>query len=183
MKKFLHAFVNFIRVIAVVLIVLVVGVIAIQRIFNNKVTIFGYRVFTIISESMVPKYKINDVLISKTVLPETIKVGDDVVYLGKDGDFKDKVVTHQVQEIYNNDNRYTFLTKGIANTGTDPLVDESQVYGVIVEKTVVLSFLSNIVNNSYGFYFLIFVPIVFLIALEVIDAREDKKKIEEYDKE
>ena len=40
-------------------------VVAIPKITNNKVTIGGYRIFRIISESMVPVYNINDVILVK----------------------------------------------------------------------------------------------------------------------
>ena len=50
------------------------------------------------------------------------------------------------------------------------------MYGVVKYKAVVLSFLSGILNNSFGFYFLIFVPIAFLIFLEIIDFIKSKEE-------
>ena len=69
----------------------------------------------------------------------------------------------------------TFHTKGIANEFEDPLVEESQVMGKVIMKSTILSFISKIVNNPYGFYFVIFVPFAILLVMEIIDFIEDRK--------
>ena len=47
--------------------------------------------------------------------------------------------------------------------------------GKVIYKSIILSFISKIVNNSYGFYFVIFIPFAILVAMEIIDIIEDKK--------
>ena len=41
-------------------------------------------------------------LVSKEVAPETIKVGDNVVYKGEKGDMTGLIVTHKVIEVREN---------------------------------------------------------------------------------
>ena len=159
------------------LIILIVSIIFVQRISNNKVTIGGYSMFTIVTESMVPKYEVGDMLLAKKTAFEDIKVGDDLVYLGKEGAFNGKVVTHQVIDIEKDGDKYLYHTKGIANTIEDPVVDSSQIYGVVVAKSNILSFLSKIVNNIYGFYFIVFIPFAVMIFFEFIYIIHDKDKI------
>ena len=53
--------------------------VCLQRFSNNKLSILNYRMFTVISGSMEPLYKIGDVLIAKEVKPEDIKVGDKII--------------------------------------------------------------------------------------------------------
>lgn len=157
----------------------VVSIIFVQRISNNKLTLGGYSIFTIISESMLPKYEIGDMLISKKVNPGNIKIGDDVVYIGTTGDFKDKIVTHRVINITGNGDNLVFTTKGLANDVEDPDIKQEQIYGVIAYKTKILSLISRVVNNTYGFYFMIFIPFAIMIALEIIDVINDKKNNDE----
>lgn len=57
-------------------------VVCLQRFSDNKISFFNYRMFTVISGSMKPKYDIGDVLISKKEDPSKIKVGDTISYLG-----------------------------------------------------------------------------------------------------
>ena len=158
------------------LIILIVSVIFVQRISNNKVTIGGYSVFTIITESMVPKYQVGDMLLSKKCDIDKIKVGDEVVYMGKSGTFEGKIVTHRVIKIDKTSNGLEFHTKGIANAVEDPLVNGDQIYGVVSKKLFFLSMLSKLVNNIYGFYFTIFIPFAIMIFLEIIAMMHEKDK-------
>lgn len=155
---------------------LVVVLIVTQRIFNNEFALGNYRIFTIVSGSMLPEYQLFDVILVGSEDYDKIKVGDDLVYLGKVDDYAGKIITHRVINISSEDGKYMFTTKGVNNPLEDPVVEESQVYGIVRHKTVVLSFLSKIINNSYGFYFLVFVPITLLIFLELMDHFNEKEE-------
>lgn len=183
-NKFIKFLLKFIKVIVWIFVLLVIFVILVQRIFDNRVSIGSYRMFTVVTGSMDPVYKVGDVVISKEVDPSTIKKGDDVVYLGEKNDFKDKIVTHRVIKIEKKDNEYYFTTKGIANDYSDPVISSDQIYGKVVYKPVVLSFLSGILNTKLGFYLLIFVPVAFLIFLEILDYIKRKEgELDEGEKE
>lgn len=183
-NKFIKFLLKFIKVIVWIFVLLVIFVILVQRIFNNQVSIGSYRMFTVVTGSMDPVYKVGEVVISKEVDPSTIKKGDDVVYLGEKNDFKDKIVTHRVIKIEKKDNEYYFTTKGIANDYSDPVISSDQIYGKVVYKPVVLSFLSGILNTKLGFYLLIFVPVAFLIFLEILDYIKRKEgELDEGEKE
>ena len=168
-NKFIKFLLKFIKVIVWIFVLLVIFVILVQRIFNNQVSIGSYRMFTVVTGSMEPVYNVGDVVISKEVDPSTIKKGDDVVYLGEKDDFKDKIVTHRVIKIEKKEGDYYFTTKGVANEYSDPVISSNQIYGKVVYRPVVLSFLSGILNTRLGFYLLIFVPVAFLIFLEILD--------------
>ena len=43
-------------------------------------------------------------------------------------------------------------------------------------KGRILSLISKIINNEYGFYFVIFVPFVLLVSMEIIDIVDEKKQ-------
>lgn len=175
---------NILYYLLVVFIVLILLVVILQRVTKNNASIGGIRIFNIVTESMVPEYKVGDILISKSTSLDKIKVGDDIVYLGNKDTFTGKVVTHRVIDIEKNeDGTYLFHTKGIANTAEDPVVSGSQVYGVIIYKTVILSFISKIINNLYGFYFLIFTPLTILIVVKIIKIYQERKYDEESEDE
>lgn len=183
-NKFIKFLLKFIKVIVWIFVLLVIFVILVQRIFDNRVSIGSYRMFTVVTGSMEPVYNVGDVVISKEVEPSTINKGDDVVYLGEKNDFKDKIVTHRVIKIENKDGEYYFTTKGVANDYSDPVISSDQIYGKVVYKPVVLSFLSGILNTKLGFYLLIFVPVAFLIFLEILDYIKRKEgELDEEQKE
>ena len=155
---------NILYYLLVIIVLLILAVVLFQRVSNNNASIGGIRIFNIVTESMVPEYNVGDILVSKSIDPSNVKVGDDLVYLGNTGSFQDKIITHRVIAIEQDENgKYLFHTQGIANPEPDPVVSEDQIYGIIIYKTVILSFISKIINNLFGFYFLIFVPLTVLI--------------------
>lgn len=169
MKKALSIISKIVKVIATIFVALIVLVVLIQRIFNNSLSLGGFRLYTVVTGSMEPTYKVKDIIISKSRKPEDIKVGDPVVYLGKESDFENKIVTHRVIEKREESGKYYFVTKGDNNTGIDPEIEGSQIYGVVIHKSAVLSFVSKLVTSNVGFFLLIIVPGALLIVLEIAD--------------
>ncbi|MEE3343053.1 MAG: signal peptidase I [Bacilli bacterium] len=164
-----------IKGIATILIVLIVLTIFIQRLSNNKLSLAGYSIYTVVTQSMVPKYQVGDMLLSKSIDPDTIKIGDDVTYQGKEGDFAGKIVTHQVIAIDGTGPNKIFHTKGIANTAEDPTITGDQIYGKVVTKLTVLSIITKIISNIYGMFFFIIVPVVVIIFGIIMDVVNDRK--------
>ncbi len=175
-NKVLNFIWNLIKGIITILIILVVLIIVLQRVTNNKITLGGYSIFIVVTESMVPKYTVGDMLLAKKVDIDTIKVGDDVVYTGAIGSFSGKTVTHQVIQIENDGTNKIFHTKGINNTIEDPTITGNQIQAKVISKLAILSLLTKIINNQYGFFFIIVIPLVILIFGIVMDTINDKKK-------
>ena len=164
------------RIIFTIFIICFVVVVCLQRFSNNEISIFNYRMFTVASGSMKPKYDIGDILISKEVNPSKIKVGDAISYLGNSGDFDGKVITHEVVQIEKDtDGKYLFHTKGLSNLVEDPVVSEEQVYGVIVYKPIILSWLYGIISTKTGFYCLIILPLLGIIIYEIVATLVEKE--------
>ena len=168
-----------IRVILITLFVLFMLMICLQRFSGNKIAIFNIRMFTVASGSMAPKYNIGDVLVSKAVKPEKVKVGNTISYLGMKGELKDKVITHQVMEIEkDSEGKILFHTKGICSDCMieDPIVHQDQLYGVVVYKIRTLSFIYKIIGTKLGLFFCVILPMLYIITSEVIEFLLDKEE-------
>lgn len=182
---------NILYVLSFILVVLILLVVLIQRFSGNDIALGGIRVFYVASGSMLPEYEVGDILISMETDPEDINVGDAVTYLGDEGDIKGKVVTHEVIEKRQDENgKYIFVTKGTANTIADPEITEDQVYGKVVYRAVLLSEICKLLQNIYGFYFLIIVPLAIIIAkilfnflITRAEKREENSEEEENEEE
>ncbi len=159
--------------------VLFVLMICLQRFSNNRISLFNFRLFTVITGSMEPKYKVGDVLVAVETSPENIKVGDAVSYLGNKGEVKNKVITHEVVKIEkNSQGKYRFHTKGICDNcmKEDPIVDESQLYGVVKYKVQSLSFIYKVVGKPLGFFLFVVVPILYIVISEIVTSLVEKEK-------
>ena len=163
-----------------IFIILFLLVVALQRFSNNKISFLSFRMFTVVSGSMDPKYKIGDVLIAKEIDPSKIEVGDAISYLGKQGTLAGKVVTHEVINIeQDEDGKYIFHTKGLANIVEDPIVYEHQLYGVIIHKMIILSLIYKIVATPIGLFALVIIPVLYIIGSEMLSfmlAKEEERR-------
>lgn len=152
-------------------------VVIVQKFSNNKINIGGYYMFTIVSESMAPDYKVGDIIISKKVDAKTLNVGDDITYLGERQELRGIVVTHRIIKKEEKDNKNYFVTKGIANQIEDPEIEASSIYGKVIYKTVILSFISHLMQNVI-IYYLIFMSVGVAFSYEFLRAFVLKEKEE-----
>ncbi len=177
MLKILNIIWSIIRWIITVILVVLLAIVVTQRITSNRMSILGLRIFTVITESMVPKYNVGDAIFTIAVKPEDIKIGDDITYIGSQDSFKDKIVTHAVIDIEKDENgMYIFQTKGIANDEADPKINQTQIYGKVLYKIKTISYLNGVIGNLYGMYFAIFVPMGVIMFIEFVAYQKDKEK-------
>lgn len=179
LKLLLKILFKTLKVLFTVLVIVALIVLISQRVTNNKLKLFGFGVYTVISESMLPEYEVGDMFLAKEIDEKDIKVGDDLVYIGEVSSYKDKVITHRVIRI---EDDKTIVTKGINNDMEDPPIKYKQVYGKVTARFIVLSLFSKLMNNNILFYVLIFVPFTILIFLDTKDLFNEKKKEKESEK-
>ena len=138
-----------VQILMVLILILLIVFAVIQRTSNNRKGIFGVKIFTVISWSMIPVYDIGDILIVKEVAPEEIKVDDDIVYKGEKGSLKNKTITHRVVSIdKEEDGNYKIITKGVNNRSKDPAINQTQIYGRVVGHISIVSFIVKEKNES-----------------------------------
>ena len=151
------------------LLVIYLVFVVVQRLTNNS-SILGYRVFTVATGSMEPVYMVNDVILVKEVDPSTLKVGDDIAYLGNRDENKGLIITHRIIRIETNESgEIRYFLKGVNNEYEDPSIAGSQIFGKVLGKVYFINFLNHVVKNIYGFFFLVFCPLVLVIFLEIAD--------------
>jgi len=168
-NKIVKTILNIIEVFIFIIVLMYLVFVITQRITNNK-SIAGYRVFTVATGSMNPKYKINDVIIVKDVNPDKLKVGDDIAYKGERGGLEGILVSHRIIKIEKTeDGHKRFYTKGINNKIEDPSFSEDCIIGKVRGKLPIINTLNHIIKNQFGFFFLVFVPLVLVIFLEIAE--------------
>lgn len=163
--------------ILVIIALILTMVIVLQKVSNSNKSIGGYRIFRVITGSMEPEYEVGEVVISKQVDPNDIKIGDDIVYLGKNGEYSGKIIMHNVIGIdKNEDGKLTFHAKGLNdNSIEDPKIREEQIYGIVKYKSGILTLLYNCATNIYSVFFIIIV-----LVLNVFISFNTPKKIKRH---
>jgi len=175
---------NIVYAIVCVLAVILLLIVGTQRMSHNKNSLLGFRIYNIVTGSMVPKYVVGDVLLVKEVEAKDLNVGDDISYLGAIDTFKDKVVTHRIiEKNRTNEGKYVFVTQGIANSAPDPEINEDQIYGKVAYKFTILSFISKLIANSNSKFLVFIIPVIIAAAVYLIKMRVASFKILKADEE
>lgn len=161
-KKILKIIFKILYQIFMIFCALLILIIVFQKVSDNNKSIAGYRIFRVITGSMEPEYDIGQVVISKEINPKEIKVGDDIVYLGKIGEYNGKIIMHEVVQIdQKEDGSLNFHAKGLHSTSVeDPLISESQIYGVVKFKSSILTLLYKLATSIYSAFIIITVLVL-----------------------
>ena len=172
-KKIIKTVLIILYQILVIMALILTMVIVLQRISANNQSIGGYKIFRVITGSMEPEYEVGEVVISKEVNPKDIKVGDDIVYLGRVGEYAGKIIMHNVVAIDTDKNGdLIFHAKGLqSNSVEDPQITEDQIYGVVTYRSSILTILYDLATNIYSIF-----AIVIILVLNVFIAFNTPKK-------
>ena len=147
--------------------IIVLIMVIFQKITDSKVTLGNYYIFQVVSESMLPKYKIGDVIVVKKVPANELRVGDDVSYLASASYMKNLRITHKIINIRKENNEYYFTTKGDANEVEDPEIKYENIYGKVVYHTILFSFVGRLMTNII-IYYLLFVVVGVSFSYDII---------------
>lgn len=174
-KKIFRIVFKVIYQIIVIICLILAAVIIMQKVTDSNRSIAGYRIFRVITGSMEPEYDVGEVVISKEVPAKDIKVGDDIVYSGRYGEYSGKIIMHSVIAIDKDENgNYNFHVKGLHSSSVeDPQIKESQIYGVVKYKSKILTVLYKLATNIYTVFVIILV-LVLNVFIAFNGNREDK---------
>lgn len=172
---------NFFKAIIYAVLILFLVIILIPKITNNNLSLAGIRIYNVASGSMYPEYEIGDILITKKVPASEIKIGDNVTYLGNYGDIKNLIITHKVQTIREEGDEVYYVTKGIANESYDPEIKYSQIYGKVIYKTKILSYISKMSTNLI--IYIIVISFGLFISVQIVKRIFEEKLRNDTDEE
>lgn len=161
MNKIKDFFWNIVQIMMVIIVIILLTFAVVQKSSDNRGSIAGIKIFTVISGSMIPVYDIGDILVVKEISPENLKVGDDIVYKGEKSYYRNKTITHRVISIHKKeDGNYGIVTKGVANRAQDPEINQTQVLGKVIFDISIISFILKIITNIYVW---MSIPVIILI--------------------
>lgn len=140
-----------------------------QSLGGKKPDIFGYRLYFVLTDSMEPTLKVNDVLISEVIsstdeVKEKIEEGDIITFVAEYGIQKGMTITHRVVQGVHYDStvdRYVVLTKGDnENASVDPPIPIENIQAKMVRDTVVLTSAYKFFTSLWGIIVILVVPFV-----------------------
>ena len=158
----------------------VLAIVVFQKFTNNRVALGNIYIFQVVSESMLPEYRVGDIIVVKKTTADKLKIGDDVTYLGSVSNFDGLTITHRIIDIREENGKRYFTTKGMSNFIEDPEISEDNIYGKVIYHTVLFSFVGRLMTNMIVYYVL-FVSVGVSFSYELITSFFFKKDDEEDD--
>ena len=141
--------------------------------FEENTHIFGIYMFNIVSESMEPTLKINDVVVVKKCEATQLQKGD-IITFQQDG----RTISHRILDITKDKNIIKFRTKGDNNEIPDSdLVPESQVYGKVVFSIKKIGKIICYIQNIRGLINIVFFVIIVYILVSLRDKQKNTRKM------
>lgn len=189
MKKILNIikqiFVWLVVVLAVFM--MIFTVISVNTFNRNDRSLFGYKAFIVISDSMSKTdFDAGDLILVKEVDPSVLKEGDIIAFVSQDTNSFGEVVTHKIRKITSDaEGNQGFITYG-TTTGTDDetIVTYPYVLGIYQKHIPKVGSFFNFLKTTTGYFVCIFTPFMLIILYEGVKCfrlfrRYKKEQMEE----
>lgn len=138
-------------------------------------SIGGYTPMIVLTDSMYPQIHSGDLIITHTVEPEEVQVGDVISFFDPAGSGT-SVVTHKVIEVQQKDGKIYWVTQGIANNAADFLpVPEENLVGVYQSRIPGLGNVVLFMQTTTGLIVCVVVPVLLLVGLDILRRRKHDK--------
>lgn len=142
------------KVIKILFIIIIIFTIILNLCSKFNVSLFHFRIYRVVTGSMVPYLNVSDIILIKDDL--NYDVGDVVTY-EKDNIF----ITHRIVDIKDD----LITTKGDANDTNDVSINEKDIVGKVVCKLKLVSLLVSWLERPVIWVLILFIGITIIFLL------------------
>ena len=138
-----------------------------------------YNAYVVLTGSMLPEIQVYDVVLTKKVKPDDLKVGDVITFASADTRFLGTIITHRIkQKEYNAETKtYNFQTKGDNNNVVDSAwVPANNIYGKVILKIPKLGYLQEFLAADGGWIIVILIPCLAVISYDIVKLAKGLKR-------
>ncbi len=188
MKKYLNIAKNIavglLTVIAVFM--MIFTIVSVSMFDRNDRSLFGYRAYTVLSDSMAEEFGAGSVILTKEVDPSTLREGDIISYISQSTESFGEVITHKIRRITSDaEGNPGFVTYG-TTTGVDDevIVTYPYITGKYQGHVPGVGYFFEFLGTPQGYITCIFIPFALLILYQGINCvklfrRYKKEQMEE----
>ncbi len=175
MKKALNLIKNIFTWLMVTLAVcmMIFTVVSVNTFDRNDRSIFGYKAFVVLSDSMKKTdFDAGDLILSKEVDPSTLQVGDIITYQSTNESNYGEIVTHKIRELTKDaEGNPGFITYGTTtDTNDENIVTYSFVLGKYQMRLPGVGKFFQFLKTTPGYIVCIFLPFLILILMQGINS-------------
>ncbi len=143
-------------------------VVSVTTVDRQDRTLFGYRMFIVLSDSMKDTFAAGDLVVCRETDPETLAAGDVISFLSPDEASAGEIVTHKIREVTEDaDGAPAFRTYGTTTGENDEtLVPFNYVLGKYRFRLPGAGRFLEFLKTPAGYISVILVPFLLIIALQ-----------------
>ena len=171
MKKALRIVGNILTALILIfaLFVMIFTVISVNTVNREDASIFGYKPYIVLSDSMQDTFAVGDMTVSKAVDVSTLEPGDIITFTSIDPANYGETVTHKIREITTYEGEQAFVTYG-TTTGVDDAypVPFANVTGEYQFRLPGMGYFFEFLRTPAGYVTLILIPFLLLILLQAV---------------
>ena len=157
---------------------LLIGITLLVYVANMKIkqsrgdyTPSKYNAYVVLTGSMIPQINIKDVVITKKVEANKLKVGDIITFLSSDPRFEGITVTHRITAISKDPatGEVLYTTKGDNNNVEDTAkAYDYNVLGKVILKIPKVGYLQEFLATQGGWIIVILIPCLIVISYDIV---------------
>ncbi len=175
MKKALHIIKDIFTwlVVALAVCMMIFTIVSVNTFDRNDRSIFGYKAFIVLSDSMSKTdFDAGDLILSKEVDPATLQAGDIISYQSTNTENYGEIVTHKIRELTKDaEGNPGFITYGTTtDTNDENIVTYSFVLGKYQTKLPGVGKFFQFLKTTPGYIICIFLPFLILIVMQGINS-------------
>lgn len=181
LKRVLSVTGNFLFTVLLLFLVVMVFFVVKGKMEGGAPSIAGYKLYIVLSGSMVPVFDTGSVIGVKDVEPKQVAAGDIITF--KDPKDPNRIVTHRVVEVINDNGQLGFVTRGDANEDIDSVpVPEDNLIGRARFWVPYAGYALDYTRSKKGLLTLVVIPGVLFILFELRNLYKYAKQHDEEEK-
>ncbi len=139
---------------------------------RNDRSLFGYKAFVVLSDSMsATDFGAGDLILVKEIEPENLKVGDIIAYISQNPDNYGETITHKIRSLTTDaDGKPGFITYGTTSGADDEkIVTYPHIIGQYQFRLPKVGTFFHFLKTVPGYILLILIPFLVLILFQGIN--------------
>lgn len=130
-----------------------------------------FNAYVVLSGSMIPAIQVKDIVVTKKIAEEELKIGDIITFISPDTRLGGISVTHRIiDKLYDESQGiYTYRTQGDANNVSDAVpVPNENILGKVILKIPKLGYLQDILASKGGLIVLVLIPCLTILSYDIM---------------
>ena len=130
-----------------------------------------FNAYVVLSGSMLPTIQVKDIVVTKKIEEERLKVGDIITFVSPDTRFGGISVTHRIiEKIYDESlGIYKYRTQGDANNVSDTVpVPNENILGKVIVKIPKLGYIQDLLASRGGLIILVLIPCLAILSYDAV---------------